>query len=692
MLRKLILLLPLLLFIVAADLAAQQSAKSKSKDRFREKDDRRYPVSVLNADEINAAGSDFAPTYFKDGIVFISSRAKNGPRDPRTDETYAESYYAFFNYNGEPSFPQKYPFAREKRSDYHDGPLCVTRDEKTAFLTLPNNKDGVLKAGKSGKVTLKIYETHYGRPDWSKAIELPFNSDDYSCMHPSLSPDENKLFFCSDMPGGHGGFDLYVVTRSGSGWGSPMNLGPTINTDKNEYFPFMSYSGALFFSSNGRSNSLGGFDNYFVTNPLNNPEEVVNLGEAFNTSANDLSFIIDAEGKNGFFTSDRERGMGKNDIYRFMAPKGLEGIGKPEINPAQIIVTDAKTGKPLQKAEIRILQPTDDGFISGNKDFYSIDLSPVPDKANALNLQLVLKGAEDLGKVDLYSNAEGKAQTEFTRYRNYLVVVSLPGYTPKQRLIPVDSEDELRLSFALTEAPVCHKASGMVAATTFGTRILNAVVKFVHRESGQTVTVRTDWNGSYSACLPFEGDYVVYVERAGFKSDNYRINGLRQGGDTPYQETRLEPLTPDASVEATMPLATGMQDGNTIILDKIYYEYNKTTLNASAVRYLDALVELLRRYPEMEIDLISHTETRGEAALNQELTAARAENAKQYLVYKLETEFKMSGAAKRINAYGKGESEPRNRCADGVECSDEEHQQNNRIEVKIRKVGRTARP
>lgn len=685
MFRKLILLFPLLILAMAVSVTAQQSSKSKSKDRFREKDPFRYPVRVQNANEINQESGDYAPMYFKEGIVYISNRNKNSVRD-QDGNPYGELYYAFFNYNGEPSFPQKIAFTIEKRSEFHDGPVCFTRDNKTAFLTMPNNKDGVLKAGRNGKITLKLYETHYGRPDWTKAVELPFSSDDYNCKHPSLSPDGTKLFFSSDMPGGHGGYDLYVVDRISGGWGMPVNLGPVINSGKNETYPFISQSGVLFFSSNGRPNSLGGFDNYFVTNPLENPEEVVNLGEEFNSSADDQSFIISDDGKSGFFSSKRERGLGKEDIYRFEAMRGLEGVGKPEVNAAQIIVTDARTGNPLQKAEIRILQPSEDGFVSGNKDFYAIDLTPVQDKPNALQLQLVRKGAEDLGSADLYSNVEGKAQTEFTRYHNYLVVVSLPGYSPKERLVSVDSEKGLTLNFALTEAPVCLKAGGMVATTSFGTRILNATVKFVHRETGKTETVRTNWNGEYAACLPQDGEYVVYVDRPGFKGENYRMT-VEKGGQEPYNETRLEPLTPDASVEATMPLATGMQDGSSIILDKIFYEYNKATLNQSAVRYLDALVDLLKRYPEMEIDLVSHTDTRGEARLNQELTDARAENAKTYLVYKLD-----EGAASRIKAYGKGESEPRNRCTEGVECSDDEHQQNNRLEVKIRKVGRLARP
>lgn len=681
--NKLILFVPLLLFASVASLPAQQSSKSKSKDRFREKDDRRFPVTVTNADEINQEGSDYAPSYYKEGIMFVSSRNKNGPRDPKTNETYSEFFYAFIDYNGDPSFPQKFDFDEVKKSNYHEGPVCFSRDNKTAYITRNNNKDGVVKANKSGKSTLKIYEARYGRPDWSKPVELPFNSDDYSCMHPSLSRDGTKLFFASDMPGGLGGFDLYYAELIGGDWGTPVNLGPAINTEKQEIFPFISQSGSLFFTSNGRSLSVGGLDIYFVNNPLNNPEEVINLGDQINSTADDMAFIIDDAGKNGFFTSNRARGAGKDDIYRLEAPRGLEGIGKPEINATKIAVTDAKTGKPLQRAAIRILQPSEDGFVSGNKDFYSIDFLPVQDKPNALSLQLTRRGADNLGNADLYSNAEGKAQTDLTRYHSYLVVVSLDGYSPKERLVTVDTEESLTLDFRLSEAPACLQAGGIVAATGFGIRIANATVKLVHKMTGHVELVHTNWSGEFASCLPLEGEYIVYVERDGFRGQNYRLNAAK--GQRASLEAQLESLTPDASIENTMPLASGIQEGSTIILDKIFYEYNKATLNQSAVRYLDALLELLKRYPEMEIDLISHTDTRGEIQLNQELTDARAKNAKAYLGFR-------GIASERINAYGKGESEPRNRCTDGIECSDEEHQQNNRLEVRVRKVGRIPRP
>lgn len=677
MFQKLIVGFFLLLFC-SLTVVAQNSSKSKSKDRFREKDDRRYPVRFENATVLNSKESDYAPIYYDGGIMFISGRPTKGGSGK-----FQQVFYSPFDVIGFASTPELFEFNADKKSEFHEGPMAFSRDFKRAFITRNNNKDGVIKADKTGKKSvLKIYETRFGFPDWTPPVELSFNSDDYSCKHPSLSPDGTKLFFASDMPGGEGGYDLYVVGKTTDGWGEPINLGPTINTAKNEVFPFMSHSNTLFFSSDGHANNLGGLDIYFVVKALTDPSEIVNMDTPFNSSGNDHSFIIDKDGKKGFFATDRIGGYGKEDIYRFEADKGLEGTGKPDINPVNITVADAKTNKPIQGASIRILQPSDDGFISGNNDFYTFDLLPVQDQPNALSLQLVRKGAESLGKPEHMSNADGQANTTFERYRSYLVIVSVDGYRSSERLISVDTETAMTLSFKMQEAPVCMRSGGIVSTVEFGTRIANATIKFEHKQTGYKETVRTNMNGEFDACLTVDGDYVAYVERDGFLKENFRVTVGK--GLQPYQEIKMRSV-PGTNVEETMPLANGLFAGSVLVMDKIFYEYNKATLNQGAVRHLDALVDLMKKYPEMQIDLVAHTETRGEKRLNQELTDERAKNAKIYLVYK-------GVEADRINAFGKGETQPRNHCVEGVECTDEEHQQNNRLEILIRKLGKPLRP
>lgn len=683
LLRKTLILLSLA-FFAAAGLSAQSSSKSKSKDRFREKNDRKYPVETTNTIAINKEGTDMAPAFYENGLIFVSARGKNSVLDPGTNEPYQSFYYAPFDPNGDPAPPSKFEFDASKKSNLNDGPLSFTRDNKTAYFTRTNNKDGVRKAGKDGVARYKIFSTHFGRPDWTPPIELPFNSNEYSCIHPSISADATKLFFASDMPGGFGGFDLYVVEKTHDGsWTAPKNLGPDINTDKQEIFPFVNLSGTLFFASNGRANTKGGYDNYYVNNPLTAPEEIINLEEPFNSDKNDYAFIIDDDGKNGFFASNREKGYGKDDIYRFQAKNGLEGLSKPLVNPGVISVIDANTGSPIQGAEIRVLEPSDEGFVNG-KDFYTIDLLPDQDTPNGLKMQLVRKGATDMGKADLYSNAEGKANMDFVRYKTYLVIVSKPGMRPMEQLKTVDTESEVFFNFKMAEAPPCLRSGGTVAEQTFGTRIANATVKLVHKTSNHTESVRTNLNGQFDICLPLEGEYIGYVTRHGFTNENFTIKVKNSNEQPDYVEVRLRTIDGVVADEA-MPLAKGIMEGSVIVMDNIFYEYEKTTLNQKATRHLDALFDLLKGYPEMEIELISHTDTRGEAKLNMELTEERSKNAKTYLVYR-------GIEANRIAAIGKGETEPRNECTEGVECTDEQHRVNNRLEIRIKKIGTPRRP
>jgi outer membrane protein OmpA-like peptidoglycan-associated protein len=260
----------------------------------------------------------------------------------------------------------------------------------------------------------------------------------------------------------------------------------------------------------------------------------------------------------------------------------------------------------------------------------------------------------------------------------------MDGYKTVERIIPVETEKDLDLKFALSEAPLCLHAGGIVLGAEMGTRLFNAIVKFTHNKTGVEETVHTTTNGEFDACLPIDGDYVAHVELPGFKDETYPFTIGK--GKKQFKEVRLHSaIEGEVPAEEASPLAATLQEGSVIIMDKIFYEYNKTTLNQRAVKHLEALVDFLKRYPEMEIDLAVHTDTRGEAKLNQELTDERAKHAKTYLTYR-------GIAAERINAFGKGETEPRNRCTEGVDCSDEEHQQNNRIEIKVRKLGKPAKP
>ena len=678
----LILLSPLLLLLTSSGaLLAQQSSKSKSKDRYREKEIAR-PPQIRNAAGINGPGIDYSPAYYDDGIVFASNSSKAGPADRKyLDRSSFDLFFALLDANQEPMV--RTAFSDEINSSLNEGQACFSHDGKTVYFTRNNTYKGVQKADPGGRVRMKIYQARLGKYDWEEVTELPFNNDNFTCMHPSLSVDGAKLYFTSDMPGGYGGYDLYVSERTDEGWSAPVNLGPEINTDKNEVCPFITLGGKTLFFTSGGHNTLGGLDLFYIN--LNKTDDgVVNLNEPFNSTNDDMDLILNEDGTRGFFTSDRPGGHGKADIYAFVAENGIEGIEKPPSNRVQIVVIDGRTKQPIPKAAIRILQPSDDGFISAQNDFYDVDLQPTPEAPNSLSLRLVRKDADELGEPDNYTNGAGTAYADFVMYRSYLILASYDGYQTSERLYSVEPDKGGAVTLALFEEALCHRTAGIVSTDKFGTRIPNATLVFTHKESNQEVLAHTDINGEYDLCLPLEGEYLLQVKHEGFRTQNLNMTAVRNKSIN--NTIRLQPVELNAAdaEKAEALLARPLQDGYMITMDKIRFEPGKATLNQSAVRHLDAIVELMLRYPEMEIDLTVHTDSRGDARANQLLSDERAKNAKTYLAYK-------GIAANRVNASGKGESQLRNRCADGADCTDAEHEVNNRIEVKVRKVGNAVR-
>jgi len=184
-----------------------------------------YNVTLFNTAGINTPHVEFSPMYYKKGIVFLSSRQKFGPIDEQLGETFFDVYYSDLDPNGMPQKPTNFSLAIN--SQFHEGPVTFNRKGDHIYFTRSNQSaPGITKSDQKGKVWLKIYEAQTGIYDWENIRELPFNSDTYSCMHPSLSPDGMKLFFSSNMPGGYGGRDIYMSEKQGETWSKPVNLGP----------------------------------------------------------------------------------------------------------------------------------------------------------------------------------------------------------------------------------------------------------------------------------------------------------------------------------------------------------------------------------------------------------------------------------------------------------------------------------
>ncbi|MDP5202325.1 OmpA family protein [Flavobacterium sp. DG2-3] len=302
---------------------------------------------------INSKYSDYGSFVYNNKIYFASAR-DTGNFTKRKHKWTGEYFTNIYNADLDPatgSTTKVNKFKSAINTKFHEASPVFTKDGKTVYFTRNNYING--KKGKDdNKITLvKLYKAELGKDNkWTNIAELPFNSDNYSTAHPALSPDEKTLYFASDMPGSFGQSDLYKVSvNPNGGYGTPENLGNTINTEGKETYPYLTSENEIYFSSDGHP-GLGGLD-VFVANIDNNGKisNIQNIGADVNSPKDDFAYIIDPETRRGFFTSNKDGGQGSDDIYRFLETRRLKCVQE-----LYGTITDIDTGVALPGAKVTL--------------------------------------------------------------------------------------------------------------------------------------------------------------------------------------------------------------------------------------------------------------------------------------------------------------------------------------------------
>lgn len=266
-------------------------------------------ITVENEVALNSKHSEFGVNKWFNQLCFTTNRNQFSERN----EFIGNNSYDIYTYDQSKKYRQISPLETLKAKANIGYATQVVGDK--FYYTAENNKaDYNLKAATVQR-SMVIYEAINKGTKWKTKQVKVFSNKKYSYTHPSLSKSGKTLFFASDMPGGYGGMDIYVVHMIDGKWSEPINLGPKVNTAENELFPFIHDSGMLFFSSNGHK-GFGGMDIFvtqFIDDEWKSPE---NMGSPVNTPANDFSIYVDRNFTDGYFSSDREGGMGADDIYK----------------------------------------------------------------------------------------------------------------------------------------------------------------------------------------------------------------------------------------------------------------------------------------------------------------------------------------------------------------------------------------
>lgn len=307
--------------------------------------DPKYEVQNL---AFNSDKSDFAPSIYDDMLVFASARdtlKSNGKLYPWNNQPYLDLYLT------DPHMSQFVPekFLENLESSFHDSNVAFDPRSNTIYFTRNFIKKNKLNANSEGLSHMQILKGTIYKNALVDVTSLSFNSKEYSCGHPALSPDGKYLYFTSNMPGGQGESDLYVVELglNGDALTPPMNLGETVNTRGREMFPFVE-GDTLYFSSDSHY-GLGGLD-IFASRIKSKSSYGLpqNLGKPINSNMDDFSLVMDHTSGDGYFASNRFGGAGDDDIYYLKKAKPINCLEYSGY------VLDEKTGEPIPLASVEL--------------------------------------------------------------------------------------------------------------------------------------------------------------------------------------------------------------------------------------------------------------------------------------------------------------------------------------------------
>lgn len=562
-------------------------------------------------------------------------------------------------------------FSKTLNSKWHEGSCTFFHDYSKIIFTRNSQNVGGVFNQKKGVSRLKLFIADYEDNDWRKIRELPFNSNDYSCMHPTLSIDDKIIYFASDMPGGYGGTDIWMSKYNNGEWSKPINLGATVNTRGNELYPFVDERGNLYISTDGHP-GLGDLDIFFIAmnTATGLPTGIIrNVGAPLNSEKDDFGIITDSERKFGYFSSNRKRGGMDDDIYKFTRLGTLYGCR--EVN---ITVYDNTTKKPFDKIrfeyEIQGETSTREGVITNSKG--SIKLCLEADKS----FNLYFKQAGFQPTTIEFSNKEASDYIPSTLnvYLKPQAVIADTKNTNKK-----DNEgfgDKLISKKNGNQTSTIFR--GVVTAGKDSTAIAGVVVKFINQCTGETQEITTGSDGSYEFKRDLTCDYVLEAYKENFGKSSELVEKLEEKrAIIPIITSIFKPKKKKAIESSTSLFDTKLfRVGDIVNLANIYYDSDSYRFRKEATRELDKLVNTLKKNPNMIIEIFSHTDTRGNAQDNLLLSQRRANEVVSYLAGK-------GISRNRMKATGMGEKKPVNECGDGVQCTEAEHQRNRRTEFKI---------
>jgi len=261
-----------------------------------------------------SAEDEFSPVYYRDGLIFSSTREPDLQSDPKKRNLMRDANIWYVSLENGPEAGSATILWKELLTPFNDGPVTLSPDGQMIYYSRNLDVTRLNRDAFDSRNQLGLFSAIWADTSWLEITPFPYNSKKYSITTPALSADGERIYFASDMPGGFGGADLWYCDRSEEGWYPPVNLGPGINTKGNESYPFENEAGVLYFASDGLK-GLGKKDVFLTFEKDGEWVTPVHLDTHINSREDDFGLITDQNSKEGYFSSNRDK---SDDIYRFV--------------------------------------------------------------------------------------------------------------------------------------------------------------------------------------------------------------------------------------------------------------------------------------------------------------------------------------------------------------------------------------
>lgn len=586
---------------------------------------------------INTPYADFSSNISIDGeaLYFTSRRpwedkSTENFRDPMLNH-YSEDIYQA-NVKIDQTWNPPYRLGMN-RPQSNESTVSVSIDERRIYLY--NDKNGIGDIYYTDFIDNKF--TNMRPVDNAKV-----NEGTWWETHYTVSPDGNMIFFVSDKKGGYGKRDIYFMERVNGTWTDAKNMGGDINSWSAEESPFMGLDNATLYFSSEDSTSMGLFDIFMTVRDENGVwSKPVNLGYPINSVGDDYFYTHTADGTKAYLTSFRKGGLGEKDIYEVK-------ISDPKVKNLAFLngqIIHVK-GKPLPE-----------------NSYVTVKCINCADQTATVITPRIRDGGffHKLEKCKEYELAFYYNSSVKDPYKEKFSTNCDLAYQEVHKKVLLDDDMKMILPFFK------YTIEGTVADKNSGALIENAKVEF-RLKSKTEEEQKTGKNGDFVSEITKgknfgdELKYEVFVSAEGYLNQTFELN---------------ETLGMDSIIKLSY-LLTISKDSVDIGPFLILYDLDKSNIRPDAKIILDKVVQVMNDNPTIKIELGSHTDCRASDAYNEALAQRRAVSAATYIKKRIKD-------PSRITYKGYGESRLKNRCDDGVECTEEEHQENRRTEFLIQK-------